>query len=242
VVTGASGGIGAAVAMVAARDGWDVCLTYSSRRAAADEVAERVRSHGRRSLVVAADVAREADVLALFAAVDDAWGGLDCLVNNAGIAPGYGTFDDLQAADVERTLAVNVTGAILCAREAVRRMATDRGGSGGSIVNVGSKASVLGGPGEWIHYAASKGAVDTLTVGLAKEAAARGIRVNAVRPGLIEGGFGPWAPPERVEAMRPGVPIQRAARPDEIAEAIVWLASDQASYVTGAILDVTGGR
>ncbi|MCU0261716.1 MAG: SDR family oxidoreductase [Ilumatobacteraceae bacterium] len=174
--------------------------------------------------------------------VDHEWGGLDCLVNNAGIAPGYGPFDDLDAADVQRTLAVNVTGAILCAREAVRRMATDRGGDGGSIVNISSKNAVLGGAGEWLHYAASKAALENVTVGLAKEVAARGVRVNAVRPGLIEGGFGPWAPDGRVEAMVPGIPMQRPGTADEVAEAVVWLASPQASYVTGALLDVTGGR
>jgi len=163
-------------------------------------------------------------------------------VNNAGIAPGYGAFADLELADIESVWAVNLTGAFLCAREAVRRMSRSRGGAGGSIVNVSSKAAVLGGSGEWIHYAASKGGLETLTAGLSKEVAREGIRVNNVRPGLIAGEFGPWAPVGRVERMQDGIPMGRAGTIDEIAAAIVWLASDEASYVTGATIDVTGGR
>lgn len=242
VVTGASRGIGAAVARRAALSGWDVCLTYAADAVAAESVAASVVHAGATALVVRADLAAEDDVLEVFRRVDDEWGGLDCLVNNAGVGPGYGPFVDLAMADIERTMAVNVTGTLLAAREAVRRMATDRGGPGGCIINISSKASVLGGAGEWIHYAASKGAVDTLTVGLAREVATKGIRVNAVRPGLVEGGFGPWAPDGRVEAMRAAIPVQRAASPDEVAAAVLWLASDEASYVTGALLDVTGGR
>jgi NAD(P)-dependent dehydrogenase (short-subunit alcohol dehydrogenase family) len=242
VVTGASRGIGAATALAAARAGWDVALTYASDADSAAAVADEVRACGRRALVLQADVAVEPDVLAAFADLDEAWGGLDALVNNAGVAPGYGAFESLTVAHMERTWAVNLTGAFLCAREAVRRMATDHGGQGGSIVNVSSKAAVLGGAGEWIHYAASKGALDTMTAGLAKEFAARGVRVNGVRPGLITGGFGPWAPDGRVDAMAPAIPMARAAEPSEIAAAIVWLSSSEASYVTGATLDVAGGR
>lgn len=242
LVTGGSRGIGAATAVAAARNGWDVVITYASDDARAHEVAGRIAAAGRRAMVLRADVSREADVVAAFDAIDEAWGGLDALVNNAGIAPGYGPFTSLSAADLERTWAVNLTGAFLCAREAVRRMAFGSGGAGGVIVNVSSKAAVLGGPGEWIHYAASKGAIDTMTVGLAKEVAADGIRVNGVRPGLVEAGFGPWAPPGRVESMAPGIPMGRAASADEIAAAIIWLASPDASYVTGAVLDVAGGR
>jgi NAD(P)-dependent dehydrogenase (short-subunit alcohol dehydrogenase family) len=242
VVTGGSGAIGAAIARLAAHHGWDVCLTYVGNHTVADEVARVVESAGRRALVARVDVGIEADVLALFDRVDREWGGVDCLVNNAGIAPGYGPFDELAGPDIERTLSVNVAGAMLCSREAVRRMATDRGGDGGSIVNISSKAAVLGGTGEWIHYAASKAALETVTVGLAKEVASQGIRVNAVRPGLIEGGFGPWAPEGRVEAMVAGIPMQRAGTPEEVAEAVLWLASPQAAYVTGAVVDVTGGR
>jgi NAD(P)-dependent dehydrogenase (short-subunit alcohol dehydrogenase family) len=187
-------------------------------------------------------VADEAQVLAMFSLMDRSWGGIDCLVNNAGVAPGYGPFESLSVADMERTWAVNLTGAFVCAREAVRRMATDLGGAGGSIVNIGSKAGVIGGPNEWVHYAASKGGIDTLTAGLAKEFAARGVRVNCVRPGLIEGGFGPWAPGGRVDAMRPAIPMQRAGTAAEVAEAVVFLAGPAASYITGAFVDVTGGR
>jgi NAD(P)-dependent dehydrogenase (short-subunit alcohol dehydrogenase family) len=242
LVTGGSKGIGAAVARRAASSGWDVCITYATDGAAAAEVGADVASAGVRSLVLCADVGREDDVLAVFGRLDHEWGGIDCLVNNAGVAPGYGPFAELSAENIERTMAVNVTGAMLAAREAVRRMDTERGGPGGCIVNIGSKASVLGGAGEWIHYAASKGAVDTMTVGLAREVATRGIRVNCVRPGLVEGGFGPWAPGERVEGLRPLIPMQRAGSPDEVAAAVLWLASPEASYVTGALLDVAGGR
>jgi NAD(P)-dependent dehydrogenase (short-subunit alcohol dehydrogenase family) len=242
LITGASRGIGAATARVAARHGWDVAVNYRSERDAALALVDELTTTGRRAAAVACDVSVEAEVVAMFDEVSAVLGGVDCLVNNAGIAPGYGAFADLQLADIERVWAVNLTGAFLCAREAVRRMARSSGGSGGSIVNVSSKAAVIGGPGEWIHYAASKGGLETLTAGLSKEVAADGIRVNTVRPGLIAGDFGPWGPSGRVERMAAGVPMQRPGDPDEIAEAIVWLASDAASYITGTALDVTGGR
>lgn len=245
LITGGSRGIGAATARSAAAAGWDVCLTWSTSPEEAAKVVEQIQQSEHptvRVLTIRADVSAESDVLALYEMLDNEWGGIDCLVNNAGIAPGYGPFERLTVADMERTWAVNLTGAFVCAREAVRRMATDAGGPGGSIVNVGSKAAAIGGPNEWIHYAASKGAIDTLTLGLAKEFAHRGVRVNCVRPGLIDGGFGPWAPEGRVDAMRAAIPIQRPADPAEIAAAIVWLASPAASYVTGSIVDVAGGR
>lgn len=242
LITGGTRGIGAATARLAAAAGWDVCFTWSTSEAEASALAATLAEHPVRVLTAQLDVADEAAVLALFARLDADWGGIDCLVNNAGIAPGYGPFESLTVADMERTWAVNLTGAFVCAREAVRRMATDHGGAGGSIVNVGSKAGVIGGPNEWIHYAASKGGIDTLTLGLAKEFAHRGVRVNCVRPGLIEGGFGPWAPDDRAERLLPAIPMQRSADPSEIAEAIVWLASPAASYVTGALVDVSGGR
>ena len=219
-----------------------MAVNYRTERQPALALADELTASGRRAIAVAGDVSSEADVLAMFDAVEAELGAVDCLVNNAGIAPGYGAFADLELADIERVWSVNLTGAFLCAREAVRRMARSRGGAGGSIVNVSSKAAVIGAPGEWIHYAASKGGLETLTAGLSKEVAADGIRVNNVRPGLITGDFGPWGPTGRAERMMPGVPMQRAGQPSEIAEAIVWLASDAASYVTGATIDVSGGR
>jgi NAD(P)-dependent dehydrogenase (short-subunit alcohol dehydrogenase family) len=243
LITGASGAIGRATAWRAARSGWDVVANYRSNGAAADQlVAEIVAETGRRAIAVGADVAIEEEAVSLFDAAFAAMGRIDCLVNNAGIAPGYGRLDDLALADIEVTWAVNLTGPFLCARQAVRHMSTARGGAGGSIVNVSSRAAVIGGPNEWIHYAASKAGLDALTAGLSKEVATEGIRVNTVRPGLISTDFGPWAPDGRTERMRPAIPIGRAGEPDEIAAAIVWLASDDASYVTGAFLDVAGGR
>lgn len=242
LVTGGSKGIGAAVSRLAGRDGWDVAIAFSRDMGAAERTAEAVRELGRSALVVRCDVSDATDVAGCFERLDEEWGGLDCLVNNAGIAPGYGRFTDLTLPDIERTWAVNLTGALLCAQHAVRRMSTADGGRGGTIVNVGSRAAALGGANEWIHYAASKAGIDALTAGLAKEYALEGIRVNTVRPGLIDGGFGEWAPEGRTERLLTAIPVGRPASYDEVAEAIVWLASDAASYVTGATLDVSGGR
>lgn len=243
LITGASRGIGAATARAATVAGWDVAINYRSERERAEQLAaELTVESGRRVIAVAADVALEDEVLSMFDTVASELGPIGCLVNNAGIAPGYGPFADLELADMESVWAVNLTGAFMCARESVRRMSRSRGGAGGSIVNVSSKAAVIGGPGEWIHYAASKAGLEALTAGLSKEVAREGIRVNNVRPGLIAGDFGPWGPPGRVERMRASVPMGRAGTTDEIAAAIVWLASDAASYVTGATIDVTGGR
>jgi NAD(P)-dependent dehydrogenase (short-subunit alcohol dehydrogenase family) len=242
LITGGTKGIGAATALLAAKAGWDICVTYASDNAAAESMESQLAATQVRTHIIQADVAVEADVLEVFSWLDTEWDGIDCLVNNAGIGPGYGPFHTLSVADMQRTWEVNLTGAFVCAREAVKRMSAGLGGSGGSIVNVGSKAAAIGGPNEWIHYAASKGGIDTLTLGLAKEYAAQKIRVNCVRPGLIKGGFGPWDPDNRVESMRSMIPMQREADPLEIAEAIVWLASPAASYITGAILDATGGR
>ncbi|MFM7684824.1 MAG: SDR family oxidoreductase [Actinomycetota bacterium] len=242
LVTGASRGIGAAVARHAASLGHDVVVNYTASADAAQAVSADIRTLGRRALVVQADVSQEADVVALFEAVDREFGRLDVLVNNAGIAGGYGTIDSVDAAMLDRLWAVNITSAFLCAREASRRMRTDRGGRGGSIVNVSSKASVLGGPDEWIHYAASKGALDTFTIGLSKELGPHGVRVNAVRPGLIESDFHAIATDDRVARLAPTVPMRRSADAAEVATAVMWLAGDDASYVTGALLDVAGGR
>jgi NAD(P)-dependent dehydrogenase (short-subunit alcohol dehydrogenase family) len=241
VITGAARGIGAAVARAAA-GAYDLVLDYAERADAAEALATDVRAAGSEVSCVRADVSREVEVIALFAHVDDRFGRIDVLVNNAGIAGAYGSIDAVTGDMLERLWAVNITGPFLCAREAAGRMRTDRGGRGGSIVNVSSKASVLGSPGEWVHYAASKGALDTMTVGLARELASVGVRVNAVRPGLIESDFHDHAPAGRVERLAPTVPMQRSGSTDEVARAVLWLASAEASYVTGSMLDVAGGR
>jgi len=243
VVTGGSRGIGAATAVTAAQRGYDVLLSYRSRGDRAEEVVAACTSAGARALAVAADVGVEADVMALFASADEHFGRVDVLVNNAGSLGPQGRLDSFDAARVTRVLAVNVLGVVLCAREAVRRMSSRYDGRGGAIVNVSSAAARLGSPGEYIDYAAAKAAVDTVTVGLAKEVALEGIRVNAVRPGLIHTDIhASGGEAGRVGRLAPLVPMQRGGEAIEVAEAILWLASDAASYITGAILDVSGGR
>ncbi len=251
LITGASRGIGAAIARAAAPT-YDLVLNYATASDAARQLADELRAVGCRAEPVQADVGDEAQVIAMFDQVDKSFDGLDVLVNNAGIAGGYGPLDVVDGEMLARLWAVNITGAFLCAREAVARMRTDRGdspngngpskGRGGSIVNVSSKAAVLGGSGEWVHYAASKGALDTMTIGLSQELATVGVRVNGVRPGLIESDFHLHAPPGRVERMRPSIPMQRSGTADEVAAAVLWLASPAASYVTGTFIDVAGGR
>lgn len=242
LVTGGSRGIGAAVCGAAAADGWDVVVNYAAQEAAAHAVATAATERGAATLVVQADVASEDDVTRMFRAVDERFGRLDGLVCAAGIAGGYGELHTVTAPMLQRLFAVNVAGAFLCAREAAARMRTDSGGRGGVIVTVSSKAAVLGGAGEWVHYAASKGAIDTMTVGLARELAAVGVRVNGVRPGLVESDFHQHAPPGRVDRIAPTVPMGRAGTADEVAAAVCWLLSPAASYVTGAFVDVAGGR
>ena len=242
LVTGGSRGIGAAVARAAAAAGWAVCLTYRAEEAAAASVVAEIEAAGGTARAVRADNAIEADVLTAFAAAD-AMGPLTALVANAGIAGPRARVDELTVERVERILAVNVLGTIVCCREAVRRFSTLHGGSGGSIVLVGSASSRLGGSGEYVDYAASKGAVDSLGVGLAREVADEGIRVNVVRPGVIDTDIhATGGQPDRVERLTPLLPIGRAGRADEIAAAVVWLLGDGASYCTGSILDVAGGR
>lgn len=242
LVTGAGRGIGAAVVRAAAAQHYNVVINYANSRGSAGALAAEIRETGVRAYTVRADVADEGDVIAMYDDIDRQFGRLDVLVNNAGIAGGHGPLATVTADMLARLWAVNITGPFLCAREAAARMRTDEGGGGGSIINISSKAAVLGGPHEWVHYAASKGALDTMTAGLAKELANVGVRVNGVRPGLIESDFHLHAPPGRVERMAPAIPMERSGSAAEVAGAVVWLASGEASYVTGAFIDVTGGR
>jgi NAD(P)-dependent dehydrogenase (short-subunit alcohol dehydrogenase family) len=231
IVTGGSRGIGAATARLAASHGWDVAVNFHTREDRAQEVANDIPAAGRRAIAVAGDVGREADVVKLFATVDRELGRATGLVNNAGTISAYGLVEDLPAAGLARDIGVNVTGVILCAREALRCMCRRHGGAGGSIVNISSRAAAMGMPKEYVHYAATKGAVTAFTVGLAKEVANQGVRVNCVSPGLIGTEI---QPPERFARLGPTVPIGRAGRPEELAEAVLWLLSEKASYVTGA--------
>lgn len=242
LVTGGSRGIGAAAAVRAAAAGWAVCLTYRSDADAAAAVVTGIEAAGGTAAAVRADVAAESDVVAAFAAADEL-GPLAGLVANAGIGASTARVDELTAGRVERMLAVNVLGPFLCCREAVRRLSTRHGGPGGSIVLVSSAASRLGSPGQYVDYAASKGAVDTLGLGLAREVAGEGVRVNVVRPGIIDTEIhASGGQPDRAARLGPTVPIGRAGQPGEVAAAIVWLLGDDAPYCTGAILDVAGGR
>ena len=243
VVTGASRGIGAATARLAAARGYAVCVNYRSGAREAAVLADDIGAAGGRAIAVRADVAVEADVVALFAAVDRQLGRVSALVNNAGTLEKQMRVEAMDGARLARVFATNVTGSFLCAREAVRRMSTRHGGSGGAIVNVSSAAARLGSAGEYVDYAASKGAIDTFTLGLAREVADEGIRVNAVRPGLIHTGIhARGGEPGRVERLQGGVPMRRGGTAEEVAHAILWLLSDEASYVTGTMIDVTGGR
>ena len=234
LVTGAGRGIGAAIARCAAAQGFTVVLNYSASAASAIELAADL---GNGAFAVRANLGIESEIEAMFETIDRTVGRLDSLINNAGISGSYGTLDMVTADMLTQLLAINVTGAFICAREAVRRMPA----TGGTIVNISSKAAVLGGAHEWVHYAASKGAIESMTTGLARELAPRNIRVNAVRPGLVDNNFG-TAPDDRLERLRPMIPMQRVGGLDEVAETVVWLAAHAPHYLTGSFLDVAGGR
>ncbi|MFV3412438.1 SDR family oxidoreductase [Pseudomonas nitroreducens] len=243
LITGASRGIGAATALLAAERGFAVAINYRREREAAEALAAQITAAGGKARAFAADVANEGDVLRLFREVDEAFGRLDVLVNNAGILERQMRLEDMDVARLQRVFAVNVTGTFLCCREAVKRMARKQGGNGGSIVNVSSMASRLGSPNEYVDYAAAKGAVDSLTIGLAKEVATEGIRVNAVRPGLIRTDIhASGGEPGRVERLQSAIPLGRGGEAEEVARAILFLASDESSYSTGSFVDVSGGR
>jgi len=243
LITGASRGIGAATARLAGERGYAVCVNYRRNREAADRVVKDIQASGAHAIAVAADVAVEADVVRLFEACDDALGPAAALVNNVGILETQMRVDAMDAARLARIFAANVIGAFVCAREAVRRMSSRYGGAGGAIVNVSSGASRLGSPGEYVDYAASKGAMDTLTIGLAREVAEEGIRVNAVRAGFIYTDIhASGGEPNRVDRVKELVPMKRGGRPGEVAAAILWLLSEEASYTTGAFIDVAGGK
>ena len=243
LVTGGSRGIGAATGLLAARQGWAVAVNYTANSLAADEVVRQIRAAGGRAMAVQADVADEAQVLRMFEQVDAKLGRLTGLVNNAGVVDVTARIEDMSVTRWKRMFDINVIGSLICAREAVRRMSTRHGGAGGSIVNLSSAAARLGAPGQYVDYAAAKGAIDAFTIGLAKEVAGEGIRVNAVRPGLIEteihasGGL-----PNRVKDLQHQVPMQRGGSAEEVAEAIVWLLGEGASYTTMSLIDVSGGR
>lgn len=243
IITGGGRGIGAATALLGASRGLSVCIAYRSNAGAAESVVQKITQGGGKALAVAADISRDEEIVRLFESVDSALGPLTGLVNNAGIIERQMRVEEMDGQRLSRVFATNVFGSFICAREATRRMSTRLGGKGGAIVNVSSAASRLGSPNEYVDYAAAKAAIDTFTVGLAKEVAADGIRVNAVRPGVIYTDIHASAgEPNRVDRVKSSVPMQRGGNAEEVAAAILWLLSAEASYVTGAILDVAGGR
>ena len=243
IVTGASRGIGAAIARLACTRGYALAVNFSTGESEAKKLAGEIVTEGGRALAIRADISREEQILELFQTAERELGPIKGLVNNAGITGGFARVEDVTAAAIEKTFAVNVIGAILCAREAVRRMSTRHGGTGGAIVNISSLAAQTGAAGEWVHYAASKGAIESFTIGLAREVATEGIRVNAVSPGLTETDLhAANGEPGRLQRLMPTIPMRRAGLPDEIAEGVLWLLSPAASYTTGAILRIGGGR
>lgn len=243
LITGGSRGIGRAIAHLAAQQGYAVCISYVNHASSAEEVVAHIQAQGGEAAAFRADVSQAVDVQALFQQLDAKFGRLNAMVNNAGILETQMRLEDMSAERIQRVFATNVLGSFLCAREAVRRMSSRHGGSGGAIVNLSSRAARLGAAGEYVDYAASKAAIDTLTIGLAKEVAAEGIRVNAVAPGLIRTDIhAAGGEPGRVDRLQASIPMQRGGTPEEVAQAVLWLLSDEASYITGSILDVSGGR
>ena len=243
LITGGSRGIGSVTAIKAAAKGYAVVINYKGNKQAADEVIDEIVFDGGKAIAVQADISKEEDVINLFKTADDAFGPVTALVNNAGILEKQSVVAEMNVERLQRIFAVNVIGTFLCAREAVKRMSAKFGGEGGGIVNVSSKAAAHGSPFEYVDYAATKGAVDTFTVGLSKEVAADGIRVNAVRPGIIYTDIhASGGEPGRADRVGPTVPMGRGGQPQEVADTILWLLSDEASYITGALIDVTGGR
>ena len=243
IITGASRGIGAATARIAGRSGYAVCVNYLKNKAAAMQIVEEIKADGGRALALGADISQEEEVVKLFRTVDDKLGKISALVNNAGILETQMRIEQMDAARLNRVFKTNITGSFLCAREAVKRMSTTNGGKGGAIVNVSSAAARLGSAGEYVDYAASKGAIDTFTRGLAQEVAEEGIRVNAVRPGVIDTDIhASGGEPGRVERVKASVPMKRGGSAEEVAKAIMWLLSSESSYTTGSLLEVSGGR
>jgi len=243
IVTGASRGIGAAVAALAGERGYAVAVNFLRGEADAKKVVDTILACGSRAVAIQADVAREEEIVRMFEAAERELGPIKALVNNAGVTGGFARVEEVTSAAIANVFAVNVSGTILCSREAVRRMSTRRGGTGGAIVNISSRAAHTGAPGEWVHYAASKGAIDSFTIGLAREVATEGIRVNAVAPGLVDTDLhAANGEPGRLQRLMPTIPMQRAGLPSEVAEGVLWLLSPASSYTTGAILEIGGGR
>jgi len=243
LITGGSRGIGAATALLASKEGYAVAVNYRANSLAADEVVRQIQANGGKAMAVQADVAIEADIMAMFETVDLKFGPLSALVNNAGVVDAASRVDAMSGERLKRMFDINVIGSMICAREAVRRMSTKHGGKGGAIVNVSSIAASLGAAGQYVDYAASKGAIDTFTVGLGRELAAEGIRVNAVRPGVIDTEIhASGGQPDRAKTLASVLPMQRPGTAQEVAQAIVWLLSEQASYTTSSLLDISGGR
>jgi NAD(P)-dependent dehydrogenase (short-subunit alcohol dehydrogenase family) len=243
IVTGASRGIGAAVATLAGERGYAVAVNFATGKAEAASVVEKIVAGGGRAIAIQADISREEQIMQMFKTAERELGPIKALVNNAAVTGGFARVDEVSSVAIANVLAVNVSGTILCSREAVRRMSTRRGGTGGAIVNISSRAAHTGSPGEWVHYAASKGAIDSFTIGLAREVATEGIRVNAVAPGLVDTGLhAANGDPDRLQRLMGTIPMGRAGTPREVAEGVLWLLSAAASYTTGAILQIGGGR